>query len=65
VRALWVLDGCQSGMRERGARVRAGLQVGMGPAGGKYGGMLHRIGGRVRAPGTTRIWRLVQFVASR
>ena len=65
VRALWVLDGCPSGVRERGARVRAGLQVGMGTAGGKYAGMLHRVGGRVCAPGTTRIWRLVHLVASR
>jgi len=44
IRALWALDSCQSDARDVGARLWAGLQVGMGAAGGKYAGMLHRGG---------------------
>lgn len=65
IRALWVLNGCQSGARDGRARVRAGLQVGMGAAGGKNAGTLHRIGRRACAPGTARAWRLAHVMASR
>ena len=65
IRALWVLNGCENGVRARRARARAGLQVGVGTAGGKNAGMLHRIGRRVCAPGTARVWRLAHDMASR